>query len=133
MCELKDYDWMKLDEWHRDMLNSELPQWHADYLPAGKTVVDLGAGCGETAHFYMMHGAERVIAIESDQDAYALLVENMKRYGDRVTCILAKVDNVKVDIEGGEEGMLVESHWPAEWKMIRAWGPELRHWKLTRK
>src|SRR6059036_536600 len=60
--------------------NHELDIWHQWYLPPdgveGKTVVDMGAGCGETAQFYLLHGAKHVIAIESETHFVDFLKHN---------------------------------------------------------
>jgi 2-polyprenyl-3-methyl-5-hydroxy-6-metoxy-1,4-benzoquinol methylase len=60
-----------LDRHHAGVMLAEVMAWTAWYLPrfnlAGKTVLDIGAGCGETAAFYFDHGAEKVVAVELDQ------------------------------------------------------------------
>ena len=38
-----------------------------NFLVRGKTVLDVGAGCGETAFFYRLYGAKKVVAIEADR------------------------------------------------------------------
>ena len=112
MCELHDFDDMDLLTYHRQVLEGELEQWHRVYLPIkGGTMLDIGAGCGETARFYLLHGAQRVLAIEGDPVAYAKLCKNFR--GDlRVFPILATLSDIKIDIEGGEDGMTVEWHGP---------------------
>ena len=54
--------------------------WNKYYLPnfslEGKTVLDVGAGCGETALFYFLNGASKIFAIEPNEEAYKLLLEN---------------------------------------------------------
>jgi predicted RNA methylase len=42
-------------------------------------VLDVGAGCGETALFYYYHGAEKVIAVEPQPSVTPLLKTNMER------------------------------------------------------
>ena len=51
--------------------------WEKCYLPdfplKEKTVLDVGAGCGETVLFYILHGAKKVIAIEPEAKAVECL------------------------------------------------------------
>src|SRR5437867_8291799 len=101
MCKIEDYEHLELDKSHRTTLEQELDGWHTWYLPIGDTVLDLGAGCGETAYFYLRHGARRVVCIESDPAALTLLERNFGN-DDRVTIIGAHIDSIKVDIEGSE-------------------------------
>jgi hypothetical protein len=57
-------------------------QWPMYYLPSGgvrgKTILDVGAGEGETALFYLAHGASRVVAVENWPPAVELLKENVR-------------------------------------------------------
>lgn len=89
--------------------------WINSYLPPfslkGKTVLDVGAGCGETAFFYFLHGADKVIAIEPDAKAVKCLKENAKVNGWNVEIIPEKFklehlklshDFMKMDIDGAE-------------------------------
>jgi hypothetical protein len=109
MCKKEDFHHLELLPEHSSYLDTELELWHRCYLPVGETVLDLGAGCGETAQFYLNHGAKRVIAIESNPVAYALLAKNFSA-DERVTCISAHLDSVKMDIEGFERNMIIETH-----------------------
>jgi hypothetical protein len=103
----------------------EWNQWEKYYLPEfgldGKTVLDVGAGCGETAYFYFLHGAKRVIAIEMDPVQLELLKKNAQLNGwnnnTRQFKIIPrafelqdlkreKFDFAKIDIEGGEADLL---------------------------
>lgn len=109
---------------HRGLIVNELEWWHETYLPPQGirgTVIDIGAGCGETANFYLLHGAQRVICIESDPNVLQCLYLNYRR-DPRVTIIPAHVEMLKVDIEGAEEGMVVDTHWPHEWKQWKNHG-----------
>jgi SAM-dependent methyltransferase len=58
----------------------EWEEWEEYYLPkfsiVGKTVLDVGAGCGETALLFFLHGAEKVIAIEPSFEAVECLKRN---------------------------------------------------------
>ncbi len=113
MCKLKDFELLDILPEHRGLLEHELEAWHRDYLPVkrGATVLDLGAGCGETALFYLNHGAGKVIAIEGNPKAYAKLKKNF-RNNPRVLPLRAMINKIKCDIEGGEEDMVVETHFP---------------------
>ena len=103
----------------------EWKNWQKYYLPGfsleGKTVLDIGAGCGETAYFYFLHGVKQVIAVEMDPVQVALLKENssLNRWnvsGERLRIIprafeledinRETFDFVKMDIEAGEVFLL---------------------------
>lgn len=97
-------------------LASEYKTWLAHYLPPyslkGKTVLDAGAGCGETSWFYFNHGASKVIAVEPSPTAFSLLSLNSKNNNwniELINSILTPeilfrqdIDFAKVDIERGE-------------------------------
>jgi 2-polyprenyl-3-methyl-5-hydroxy-6-metoxy-1,4-benzoquinol methylase len=57
--------------------------WEKYYIPPfslkGKTVLDVGAGCGETVFLFFLHGAKKVIAIEPNVKAVKYLKENAKK------------------------------------------------------
>lgn len=109
MCELKDFDHLKLDDYHRAVLEKELVKWHKTYLPPHrgmKVVLDVGAGNGETAQFFLNHGAELVICIDPE---VKLLRENFSN-DPRVIIIQAAPDFLKIDGEGCERDMVVETH-----------------------
>ena len=94
--------------------------------------MDLGAGCGETAFFYLNHGADHVICVESDREALVHLRRNFG--GDsRVTILPVHVDSVKIDIEGSEEGMVLETHFPVRFRSVRRLGPNVRLWRLEKR
>lgn len=94
----------------------DMDEWLKYYLPfsvEGLTILDVGAGEGETARFYLEHGAKKVICIESDPEAFKLLLKNSQ--GRSMVCLNKKFsisdlnmdfDLVKVDIEGDEEALL---------------------------
>jgi hypothetical protein len=91
--------------------------WNKYYLPVdvnGLTVLDVGAGCGESARFFLEHGAKKVICIESDNHCYSLLAKNA--IGRPMDCIhkmfsLSDLDRdfdfIKMDIEGAEKTLLL--------------------------
>ena len=130
MCEIGDYRRLKLTETHRSYVETELQQWHDWYLPVGSTVLDLGAGCGETTFLYLNHGAKRVIAVESDPEAVMLLRENFAN-DDRVTIIDAHIDSIKTDIEGSERNMIIETHFPFKLRKIKALTRDVTIWRLS--
>ncbi len=74
---------LEVTPYYMELLWREWRAWSKWYLPPwplyGKTVLDVGAGCGETALFYYYHGAEKVIAVEPEPSLAPLL----KRNGDR--------------------------------------------------
>jgi len=108
LCRLSDFDGLEMDEAHRYTLERELDDWHRFYLPVGKIVLDIGAGNGETAQFYLKHGAEHVICIEADAN---LLYHNFGS-DPRITIIPLRVDSIKSDCEGAERNMVIETHFP---------------------
>jgi len=69
---LKQYAFWMVNYWQR---------WQ-NYIPSfslrGKTVLDIGAGCGETALLFFLHGAHKVIAIEPDFEAISCFAENVR-------------------------------------------------------
>jgi hypothetical protein len=84
------------------------------YLPpggvAGKKVLDLGGGCGETAKFFLDHGAAKVVVVESNPACWPYLDYNAERHEELVVFKeKAKLihlglgcDLVKMDVEGYE-------------------------------
>jgi SAM-dependent methyltransferase len=97
----------------------EWPYWERDYLPPfslkGKTVLDVGAGCGETAHLFFHHGANKLIAVEPAPGDVELLRLNAKNLGWNIEVIPERFslehlrlgfDFMKMDIEGGESALL---------------------------
>jgi SAM-dependent methyltransferase len=93
--------------------------WQEYYLPnfsiRGKTVMDVGSGSGETAHFYFLNGARKLIAIEPDGSACAMLRENARRNHWDIDIIEREFaledldrphDFMKMDCEGCESLLL---------------------------
>jgi len=74
---------LELTPYYFELLWREWRSWRNWYLPPwslkGKTVLDVGAGCGETALFYYHNGAKKVIAIEPQPALVSLLRGNMSR------------------------------------------------------
>ncbi len=100
------------------MIKSEISDWQKHYLPIdlhGKIILDVGAGEGETALFFLSHGASRVVCIEPSDEAFRYLALNQKNHPNRITAIHSKFelshlgiphDFLKMDIEGYEEVLL---------------------------
>jgi predicted RNA methylase len=98
------------------MIFAELDDWNKYYLPIsldGLTILDVGAGEGETAWFFLQHGAKKVICIEPDDKAFPLLLQNSehnplellhKRFD--LEDLQLEYDFMKMDIEGYEEKLL---------------------------
>ena len=98
----------------------EWRKWKKDYLPpfplAGKTVLDVGAGSGETAFLYFLSGAEEIVCIEPSKGEAALIEENSVSLGMKTKVIcepfklehlaMKKFDFAKVDCEGCESVLL---------------------------
>jgi hypothetical protein len=131
MCTLEDFRQLSLTQHHRALLEGELDLWHKYYLPVGRTVLDVGAGCGETALFYLKHGAKRVICIEGDEIALELLVKNFG-HDERVTIVPAIIDSTKMDIEGAEENLVLETHFPLYFQPLEKFDENVTLWKLRR-
>jgi len=82
----------------------------------GKTVLDLGACCGETAWFYLRLGAAKVYCVECNPVRISIIEENKKNNGLNVEIIpepltiehLSKFeyDFIKCDVEGAETVLL---------------------------
>jgi SAM-dependent methyltransferase len=93
--------------------------WRPYYLPPfslkGKTVLDVGAGYGETAFFYLEHGASKIICVEPDTKASSVLRENARSNNWDVEIVPKefdlgilneKFDFMKMDCEGCERQLL---------------------------
>ena len=100
---------------------TEHRKWDSDYLPKfslqGLTVLDVGAGCGETALFFLSNGAKKVICVEPEPEAARVLSLNVRSQGWNVQVferplsldILGlEYDFAKLDCEGGEVMLLDE-------------------------
>jgi hypothetical protein len=105
---------LKLDDWGVAVMN-ELSDFEEHYLPPfplkGKTVLDIGACCGETAWFFLKHGADKVICIESNPARAKLIEDNKKNLKlnievihdvFRIKYLSLPHDFVKCDIESYE-------------------------------
>lgn len=110
---------LEVTPYYMELLWREWRAWSTWYLPAwslrGRTVLDVGAGCGETALFYYHHGASRVIAVEPEPSLVPLLRKNKdhNRWNMEIverpfdTSMLSwTFDFMKMDCEGCETLLL---------------------------
>lgn len=98
------------------MFENEVSQWQVQYLPIDvhdKIVLDVGAGEGETAKFFIDHGAKHVIAVEADPACFENLKKNSQKHPITPLCVAfmpyqldREFDFMKMDIEGYEEALL---------------------------
>jgi SAM-dependent methyltransferase len=113
---LKKENWV-LSSYGFHILFTGLPDWEKHYLPLdirNKTILDIGAGEGETAFFFLSHGATKVISIERDAHVFKMLKNNALRHPKIIPINKAftlsdleiKADFAKIDIEGYEEVLL---------------------------
>jgi tRNA G37 N-methylase Trm5 len=81
----------------------------------GKTVLDAGAGVGETSVFYALHGAKKIYAVEIDKEKAKLISKNAKLNSIDVEVIAEPFninhlalpfDFAKIDVEGAETELL---------------------------
>jgi len=81
----------------------------------GKVIVDVGGGCGETAKFFIEHGASKVIVIESNPICKPYLEYNSKHHPELGYYMInfhpsqlnhIAYDLLKLDIEGYELELL---------------------------
>jgi hypothetical protein len=100
--------------------------WKRTHLPPfslkGATVLDVGAGCGETALFYFIHGVDRVICVEPNPELARIIGENF-RYNKWNAEVQARsfdtemlkqdFDFMKMDCEGCEAQLLSADRLPA--------------------
>jgi len=133
LCKIEDFAHLDLLPYHRIILERELGFWHQSYLPIRSDVLDLGAGSGETCQFYLNHGAKKVICVEADSEAVLRLRSNFG--GDsRVVIIQSMIGHIKCDIEGGEEGMILETHFPMRMRKLHIpWRTSIRLWRIERR
>jgi SAM-dependent methyltransferase len=135
VCSISDFRGLSLDDYHRHILERELSMWHLYYLPSkslvGKTVLDLGAGCGETAQFFLNHGASRVVCVEPNSTWLEYLQKNFGN-DPRVEIVSDFIDHIKMDIEGGEEGMIFEAHFPLKIRKLSG-SPRETLWRIEKR
>ena len=118
--DLKNMNWL-FSERRKTMILNEWNEWTKFYLPIDvkdKTVLDVGAGEGETALFYLLNGAKKVICIEPNKNCYDILLRNSKFHNRiipiniyfELNMININSDLIKIDIEGYEEKLLELNH-----------------------
>lgn len=93
------------------MWEDEYPVWERCYpTPAGGTVLDVGAD-PESVRWFLEHGVRRVIPIG-------------ELYGSHL-------DAVKIDIEGAERGLVVETHFrQPRLVLLHRWPNGAAIWRL---
>jgi hypothetical protein len=106
----------------KSMLLNEIPDWEQYYLPINiknLTILDVGAGEGESAHFFLEHGAKQVICVELNSFCFPNLIQNsknhnivpiLKPYSNKLLTSL-HFDFIKMDIEG-YEAQILKTHLP---------------------
>lgn len=107
------------DKFHKDMIVAEYDEWLKTYgaLPINNnTILDIGAGEGETALFFKYHNAQQVIAVEPNKEFFSYLKVNAEKnnflaINEKISLPLLRqymphVDAIKCDIEGYEELLL---------------------------
>lgn len=93
------------------MWEHEYQLWEK-YYPQGKTILDVGAD-PESVEFFKKRG-QTAIPIG---DAYG-----------------QHLDGIKIDVDGSELGMVLETHYPVKWKLLyRFPGTQTRIWRLERR
>jgi SAM-dependent methyltransferase len=115
---LRHREYINIDGWvfnydYARIYLTEYRQWEKEYLPPkgvkGKTVLNVGAGAGESAKFFLDHGAREVIAVEPSPVALPYLWRNAEghpitvidRFFD-VEMLTIPHDYMEMDIEGYE-------------------------------
>jgi SAM-dependent methyltransferase len=102
------------------MMLYEWGTWTEFYAPSGfdftgKTVLDVGAGEGETVEFYRLLGAKKFLCVEVDPKRAARLRENSAKNGwdaevfeepFSLKFLERKFDFLKMDCEGCESALL---------------------------
>ncbi|TMI25776.1 hypothetical protein E6H19_02380 [Candidatus Bathyarchaeota archaeon] len=117
---------IKLHPEYFHIIFGEWGEWKKYHLPPfalkGATVLDIGAGCGETALFYFFHGVERVICVEPNPDLASIISENLgsNKWNAEVHArsfdtemLNLDFDFMKMDCEGCETQLLSADTLPA--------------------
>lgn len=105
-------DGFKLNIEFAELMAREYPDW-GYYLPPynlrNKVILDIGAGCGETARYYLLNGALKVICIDNDDICLNYLKINSKNFNIDIIGESFKLEHLKLnydickmDIEGYE-------------------------------
>ena len=107
------------DRYHGTILLFESLSWKPLYLPKGgikgKTVLDVGMGCGETTAFFFENGAKKIVGVEIMEGCAQNAKQNAKRNGwdlevfgepFKLEHLAIPHDFLKMDIDGGERLLL---------------------------
>ena len=110
---------VKLHPEYFHIIFHEWPEWKMYHLPPfslkGATVLNIGAGCGETALFYFIHGVKRVICVEQVPELATIISGNLRAnkwnaevYGSPfgIEMLNLSFDFMKMDCEGCEARLL---------------------------
>jgi ribosomal protein L11 methylase PrmA len=108
-----------LQKYAKILIEEGFQCWSRDYkFPSSlenKTILDIGAGCGETIFYFALQGCRNFIAVEPNTQAADLLRRNaennslnIKVYNDifRPSHLNEVFDFIKCDCEGGEAILL---------------------------
>jgi len=106
----------RFNKFRFNVILDESVDWVKHYLPIkvqGKTVLDVGAGAGESARFFLLHGAKEVVCVEPNPYAFKDLKLNATYHqivpiNDyfKLGHLAFTHDFAKIDIEGYEEILL---------------------------
>jgi len=113
---------LEASDWHfsafrERMIRQESSDWKRNYLPISVknlVVLDVGAGEGETARFFLDNGARKVICIEPSKESFTYLKRNsvshpivpLNKFFEMSDLSTQSFDFLKMDIEGYEESLL---------------------------
>ncbi len=101
---------LELPQPFKDIAFNELPLWKKYYLPVdvkGLTVLDVGAGVGETAAFYLSQGAKKVVCVQPDYDpSLGHPVSYLYRNAERMGNVEVVADYFKPEHMGIAHGLL---------------------------
>lgn len=74
------------------------------------TAIDAGAGTGILSILMLVHGADRVYAIEINEDTYRATSDFLSRLGLEDKIVLLKGDATEIDLEGVQADLLVSEN-----------------------
>ena len=115
-AKLEATDWY-FSVFRMEMIIHQSSDWNKHYLPIkvkNLTVLDVGAGEGETARLFLENGAAKVICIEPSQESFIYLKRNslshpitpLNKFFEMSDLSTQTFDFLKMDIEGYEESLL---------------------------
>ena len=121
---------LKASDWHfsiyrEKMIRKESLDWRRHYLPISLknlVILDVGAGEGETARFFLDNGAQKVICIEPFKESFMYLKRNavshpivpLNKSFETSDLLTHSFSFLKMDIEGYEESLLqIDLSFPA--------------------